>query len=347
VLALGSATVMLRPTSFAVPEARVLILAATAVATLFGGLRSGAVAAAIGAGFVVSGELGRTAPGMMTLHVLAILLCPPIVSAFVALLGRANEERAHSLATTHVVEYYRRLLEELGAVVWVLDLEARRVTFVSPSATGMLGVTPEALKESERLWIDIQHPDDVPRTMAALERVRHGGGDEVTEHRTVRPDGSVVWLQTAIRGGVGALGHRVARGIALDITAHKQAQSRLQETLSLLGATLESTADGILVVDASGHVTHYNRRFAEIWGLADDVLRAGDQVLDHVAGQVMPRDEFLVELRTRDVDRDPTPVEVLELRDGRMLERSSQPERIDGLVVGRVWSSRDITERTL
>ena len=126
----------------------------------------------------------------------------------------------------------------------------------------------------------------------------------------------------AIRGGVGALGHRVARGIALDITAHKQAQSRLQETLSLLGATLESTADGILVVDASGHVTHYNRRFAEIWGLADDVLRAGDQVLDHVAGQVMPRDEFLAELRTRDVDRDPTPVEVLELRDGRMFERS-------------------------
>ena len=54
----------------------------------------------------------------------------------------------------------------------------------------------------------------------------------------------------------------------------------LRSTSSLLAATLESTADGILVVDLAGRITSFNGRFAEMWGLPERILQTRD---DHAA----------------------------------------------------------------
>ena len=63
---------------------------------------------------------------------------------------------------------------------------------------------------------------------------------------------------------------------AHDITARVRAERDVRETLSLLAATLESTADGILVVDTAGHITSYNSRFAELWHLSESLLKTRD-----------------------------------------------------------------------
>ena len=55
-----------------------------------------------------------------------------------------------------------------------------------------------------------------------------------------------------------------------------------------LAATLESVADGVLVVDLAGHISHFNRRFAALWELPDEMLllRADDEVFDWMRQRV-------------------------------------------------------------
>ncbi len=61
-----------------------------------------------------------------------------------------------------------------------------------------------------------------------------------------------------------------------------------EQVISLLKATLESTADGILVIDSSGKIANYNQRFAQMWRIPESVLAARDdnQALDFVMEQL-------------------------------------------------------------
>ena len=66
------------------------------------------------------------------------------------------------------------------------------------------------------------------------------------------------------------------RGVIHDITDRKREEENLKNSLSLLAATLESTADGILVADGKGKMMRFNRRFTEMWGLPADIAASGD-----------------------------------------------------------------------
>ena len=65
-----------------------------------------------------------------------------------------------------------------------------------------------------------------------------------------------------------------------DITEHKRADEDLRRSLSLQQATLESTADGILVVSSDGRLVSFNTRFAEMWRLPQDILAVGNDRAD-------------------------------------------------------------------
>jgi PAS domain S-box-containing protein len=132
-----------------------------------------------------------------------------------------------------------------------------------------------------------------------------------------------------------------------DITERKLAEKELKRSLSLLQATLESTADGILVVDSSGKFSGYNERFAELWRLPADILESRDdqRALEFVLNQLKDSKSFLEKVQRLYAHPDEVSFDVLEFHDGRVFERYSQSQRIEGKPVGRVWSFRDITER--
>jgi PAS domain S-box-containing protein len=137
-------------------------------------------------------------------------------------------------------------------------------------------------------------------------------------------------------------------GVMVDITEHRRAQEDLGEKENLLRATLESTADGFLVVDENGRVTHANARFAEIWRIPPDIISGGDdhRLLQHVVNQLEDPESFLAKVQSLYQTKTEA-FDTIRFKDGRFLERYSCPLFRDHKVSGRVWSFRDVTARRL
>ena len=120
----------------------------------------------------------------------------------------------------------------------------------------------------------------------------------------------------------------------------------LRENEVVLRATLEATADGILVVDSSSQVLYANARFAEMWHVPKNLVEAEDaeKLRQAVADQLEDPEAFLSGLRELYESPQET-LDALSFRDGRVFERLSRPLMREGKVGGRVWSFRDVTER--
>ncbi|HEX3037181.1 MAG TPA: PAS domain S-box protein, partial [Thermodesulfobacteriota bacterium] len=121
----------------------------------------------------------------------------------------------------------------------------------------------------------------------------------------------------------------------------------LENSLSLLAATLESTADGILVVSSEGKIVSFNQKFLDMSNLPDSIIESRDdsQALEFVLDKIKNPEAFLKRVKELYSQPDAESYDVLEFKDGRIFERYSQPQRIGETIVGRVWSFRDVTER--
>lgn len=142
--------------------------------------------------------------------------------------------------------------------------------------------------------------------------------------------------------------HQTNEKLAREIAEHKQTEEALKNSLSLLGASLESTADGILIIDRKGKITRWNQKFAEMWRIPEAILSGGneEQAINHILVQLTNPGQFLNRVRELYEDPAQSSFDQIEFIDGRVFERYSQPQQIEDTIVGRVWSFRDITDRS-
>jgi PAS domain S-box-containing protein len=196
---------------------------------------------------------------------------------------------------------------------------------------------------------DFTHPDYISGDEISLMRLIAG---EIpvysTEKRYIRKNMSVIWGSTTIsiiRNSNGEVQYFLA--VVEEITSRKEAEADLEKSFSLLKATLESTADGILVVDSSGRIIQYNQKFARMWGIPPEILASenDNDALTFVRDQLTDPDNFLENVKNLYSESETTTSDLLEFKDGRVFERYSQPQKINNKSVGRVWSFRDITEK--
>jgi PAS domain S-box-containing protein len=122
---------------------------------------------------------------------------------------------------------------------------------------------------------------------------------------------------------------------------------RAERTVSLLEATLDATADGILVVDPDENVVTWNKAFQQMWNIPGHLLaeRDDEKLLSYVADQLEDPESFRENVEEVYEDPEAESFDVLRFEDGRCFHRYSKPQRVGGEVVGRVWSFRDVTDQ--
>jgi PAS domain S-box-containing protein len=114
---------------------------------------------------------------------------------------------------------------------------------------------------------------------------------------------------------------------------------------ALLQATLQSTADSVLMVDCDGHWIIYNEKFGQLWNLPADILSKNDDelALNYILPQLKDSQSFIN--KVHEIYENPLIdcFDIIELKDGRVLERYSRPVLLEQNIIGRIWIFRDVT----
>ena len=262
---------------------------------------------------------------------------------------QAIAEREHAIADLpKSQEKFRRILASVPDVAWTSDHNGRTI-YVSPKVESVLGYSKHELcAATATLRSGLIHPADFDRVNQAYRALfdTHGSFDE--EYRIRRKDGVWIWIHdraTGIREENGAL---YADGAFSDITTRKEDEAELRWKTAFLEALVNSTIDGILVVDGNGKRLLHNQKFVEIFKIPQEVIadEDGRRRLNHVASLVKDAAPYLH--RLEELYKDPSAVsrDEVELKDGMVVDRYSAPVvDNEGTYYGRIWTVRDITER--
>jgi PAS domain S-box-containing protein len=132
-----------------------------------------------------------------------------------------------------------------------------------------------------------------------------------------------------------------------EIAERQWMEKELEQSLSLVRATLEATVDGIIVSQNARNITAFNQKFVEMWGLPESAIAPRDlnQLLPSILEQIKDPETFLHHTKDLFCQPDAEGHGIYELKDGRIFERYSLPQWMGDKIVGRVCSFRDITER--
>lgn len=126
-----------------------------------------------------------------------------------------------------------------------------------------------------------------------------------------------------------------------------KADRDLGKSLSLLKATLESTADGILVIDRKGKIESYNQKFCQMWRIPSRVMETsnGKKTLKALLKEIKDPHRFIEKVKEFYRKPEAEYHDEIESSDGKIFESYTIPQRLKNEIIGRVFSFRDITER--
>ena len=265
-----------------------------------------------------------------------------------------TERRRFELAGDDVARF--RSLVHNATTIMMLISTTGTVESVSGALTRMLGHDPEVV-EGQPLS-SIVADSDHPALRSAIDRALRGSSAAQPVIQAVRLlrrgsremtsfELSIVSLvEDPTVGGLVVTAHDVSERVS----AERELQNtlrELRETFSLLNATLESTADGVLVVSTDRRITSFNGQFAEMWKLPTRLIAARDDVrlIEFVAEQLVDADAFTTRVDELYAHPESESSDTLEFNDGRVFHRHSKPQFVSGAIVGRVWSFSDITEQ--
>jgi len=138
---------------------------------------------------------------------------------------------------------------------------------------------------------------------------------------------------------------RAERQLLSTKNALEQRTQQLARSVALMQATLESTFDAIVVTDGNRRVTGFNEKYTRMWRIPREIMETADhsQMLAVCAQQFADPESYLARIEEIYTTSPPESLDVLWLADGRVYERFSKIQFVDGSSAGRVWSIRDIT----
>jgi len=231
---------------------------------------------------------------------------------------------------------FRVLAETTSAAIFIF--QRNRMRYVNPAASIITGFTQDELLKMN-FW-EVIHTDF--RSLVKERGFARQRGKKVRKRFEVKiltKNGHERWVD--FTANATEFNQKPAvLGTAVDITENKLAEKKLENSLSLLRSTLESTADGILVVDKEGKIVSFNQKFLEMWHIPDSIIAShdDDKAIAFVLNQLKEPEDFLTQVRRLYNEPEAKSFDILSFKDGRIFERYSLAQQIGDKIVGRVWS---------
>ena len=237
------------------------------------------------------------------------------------------------------------LLEGLPHAAWVVALPSQRVAAANAAAASLFQRPVEALLGEAALSLAAS-PEDMAYWAAADQ------GDLGTLQSDVvlvlAPE-RTLQASRSIRPLPAEPGQAPTHALVMlvDQSAERRFEAERENLVAELQATLEATADGILVTDAGGGILAFNRRFAELWGMPLELLQQHNDgaVKAWMARTVTEPEAYTQRLHALQQAVMINATDRLILHTGQVLDRVTRPLLRAGRAQGRVWSFRDLSER--
>jgi diguanylate cyclase (GGDEF)-like protein len=243
------------------------------------------------------------------------------------------------------VRAWSALVDSLPDATWIVDAHTRCVVADNAVARTLLG-RPDGSLVGQQADSLIATPED----MAFWDEAAAGTAVLLQSQTTLcTADGRTLHVSRCIRplqDERGAVPRHYAVVVG-DRSDQRRAEDEREQLVAELQATLESTADGILVTDLLGRIRAFNRRFAQAWGIPEDLLKAHheDAVHDWMRRSVPDGEAYQRRLRAIQEATLLSATERLTLHSGTVLERVTRPLWCRGQAMGRVYSFRDLSEQ--
>jgi two-component system cell cycle sensor histidine kinase/response regulator CckA len=265
-----------------------------------------------------------------------------------ALLSVIEDEKLAGKSLRESEERFRQLAENINEVFWMTNPAMTEILYVSPAYEKIWGRSCESLYASPRQWLEVIHPEDQERIVQAAEGILKSGVYEA-EYRIFLPDKTMRWIHDRgfiVRNAAGEV-YRIV-GTAEDITQRKGTEGEVRWKTAFLEAQVDSSLDGILVVDDQGKIILKNQRLSQLFKISDNIVHGDkDEVLrQQVINQIKSPKQFAERVDYLYGHPDEIGRDEIELVSGAVLDRYSAPVRDKaGEYYGRIWTFRDITEQ--
>ncbi|MEG4582132.1 PAS domain S-box protein [Microcoleus sp. MON1_C5] len=171
-------------------------------------------------------------------------------------------------------ERFRQLAENIESVFWMINVQPQEIIYISPGYEKIWGRSCADLYANGRFFADSLHPEDRERVIANLTR-KIESEDEI-EYRIVRPDGKIRWIRDRafpIKNQSGKV-YRIV-GLAVDITARKQAEKTIRENEERFRQLAENSQDCFWLISAEfTGLLYLSPAYEQIWARSREGLYA-------------------------------------------------------------------------
>jgi PAS domain S-box-containing protein len=233
------------------------------------------------------------------------------------------------------------LIEAMLEAVCLVEPEGLRIVAANGAAGRLLGLPP-----AELVGRDMLSTAPTPEDESFWQGVAEKGacGHILSDSYVTRAGGQAVPVVRRVSRIEPAPGNALYVVALVDRSEQMRVEAAAAASSAGLAATLESIADGVLVIDLAGHISHFNRRFSELWDLPEEMLllRADDEVFDWMRQRVERPGAYMRRLAEIDDDDMLRGTDTLRLRSGAWIERVTLPQLSRGRAIGRVFSYRAI-----
>jgi PAS domain S-box-containing protein len=232
------------------------------------------------------------------------------------------------------------LIEAMLEAVCLVEPEGLRIVAANGAAGRLFGVAPAELIGRDMREISATPEDDV--FWARVADTSGACASISSESWITRPGGEAVPVVRRVSRIEPAPGNALYVLALHDRSEQTRTERAGEVRVAELAATLESVADGILVVDLAGHISNFNRPFAALFELPQEmlVLRADDEIFDWMRQRVTDPVAYMRRLAQIDAEHLMRSTDVIALRSGAIVERRTLPQLSRGRAIGRVFSYR-------